>query len=266
MATDTQPMTVHAVRRTVFLIAGIGSYLLFLIVFLYAIGFVGNLLVPWSIDSEPRADRLRSLLIDILLLSGFAVPHSVMARPAFKRWWTRWVPAALERSVYVLCSSVLLALLLWQWHPIDDVIWYIDAPVLRWPIETLFWAGWGIALISTLLIDHADLFGLRQVYLYFRDRPYTPPRFRTPAFYRFIRHPIMLGFLLAFWATPRMTAGHLLFAAMTTVYVLVAIRLEERDLARFHGPDYEAYRARTGMLLPRLFAKGSRNKDVSSDK
>jgi protein-S-isoprenylcysteine O-methyltransferase Ste14 len=259
-------MTVNAVRRTIFLMAGIGCYLLFLVVFLYAIGFAGNLLVPWSIDSEPRAGRLRSLLIDALLLAGFAVPHSVMARPAFKRWWTRWVPAALERSVYVLCSSLLLALLFWQWYPIDDVIWDIEAPVLRWSVQAICLVGWGIALISTFLLDHADLFGLRQVYLHFRDRPYTPPGFRTPLLYRFIRHPIMLGFLLAFWATPRMTAGHLLFAAMTTAYILVALRLEERDLLRFHGPDYEAYRARTGMLLPRLFAKGSRNKDVNFDK
>jgi protein-S-isoprenylcysteine O-methyltransferase Ste14 len=262
MTAATQPATDSAVRRTSFLLVGIVCYLLFLAVFLYAIGFVGNVGVPWSIDSEPRADRLRSLLVDALLLAAFAVPHSVMARPGFKRWWTRWVPQALERSVYVLCSSLLLAVLFWQWHPVIDVIWDIETPVLRWSVWTLFWAGWVIALWSTFLLDYFDLVGLRQVYLYFQGQPYAPLGFRTPALYRYIRHPIMLGFLLAFWATPRMTTGHLLFAVLTTAYVLVALRLEERDLVRSHGLDYEAYRARTGMLLPRLFLKGSRSKDV----
>lgn len=262
MTTDIQPaeQTANtAGRGIVFLTYGVLCYLLFLSVFLYAIGFVGNLLVPKSIDSEPGSERVRSLIVDAGLLALFAVPHSVMARVGFKRWWTRFIPQSIERSTYVLISSLLLAILFWLWQPVEEVIWATDLAGLKILSQLIFWMGWGIVLWSTFLIDHFDLFGLEQVYRCFRGQPYTPPDLKAPFVYRFVRHPIMLGFLLAFWATSRMTAGHLLFAGMTTAYVLVAIRLEERDLIGFYGQRYEAYRARTGMLLPRLISSKARH-------
>jgi protein-S-isoprenylcysteine O-methyltransferase Ste14 len=229
---------------------GVVSYLLFLASFLYAVGFVGNLLVPKSIDFGPTDLLPASVLVDTLLLLLFAVPHSVMARPAFKRWWTQFVPPPIERSTYVLVSSLTLGLLFWQWRPIPSVVWHVANPVGRWLLHTVFWCGWAIVLVSTFLIDHFDLFGLRQVYLYASGREYTPPAFRTPGLYRYVRHPLMLGFLLAFWASPTMTLGHLLFALATTAYILLALQLEERDLVSFHGQQYQAYRKQTGMLLP----------------
>jgi protein-S-isoprenylcysteine O-methyltransferase Ste14 len=240
--------------RILALAYGVASYLTFLAAFLYAVGFVGNLLVPKSIDSGPNASLSVAVLVDALLLLLFAVPHSVMARPAFKRWWTRFVPAPVERSTYVLVSSLTLGLLFWQWRPIPAVVWHVANPVGRWFLQTVFWAGWAIVLVSTFLIDHFDLFGLGQVYLYASGRPYTPGGFRAPGFYRYVRHPIMLGFILAFWAVPTMTGGHLLFAGATTAYILIALQLEERDLVSFHGEQYEAYREHVGMLLP--FRKG----------
>jgi protein-S-isoprenylcysteine O-methyltransferase Ste14 len=229
---------------------GVASYLLFLASFLYAVGFVGNLLVPKSIDSGPTDSLPASVLVDTLLLLLFAVPHSVMARPAFKRWWTKFVPPPVERSTYVLVSSLTLGFLFWQWRPIPSVLWHVANPAGRWLLHTVFWCGWAIVLVSTFLIDHFDLFGLRQVYLYASGREYTPPAFRTPGLYRYVRHPLMLGFLLAFWASPTMTLGHLLFALATTAYILLALQLEERDLVSFHGQQYQAYRKQTGMLLP----------------
>ena len=237
-------------RRTFALAYGVASYLIFLASFLYAIGFIGNLLVPKSIDSGTRGSLSAAVLIDTLLLALFAIPHSVMARPAFKRWWTRLVAPPIERSTYVLTSSLLLGFLFWQWRPIPSVVWHVGHPAGRWLLHAVFWLGWAIVLLSTFLIDHFDLFGLRQVGLYAAGRPYTPVGFKTPGLYRYIRHPIMLGFLLAFWATPTMTLGHVLFAAATSAYILLALQFEERDLLSFHGNQYRAYREQVGMLLP----------------
>jgi protein-S-isoprenylcysteine O-methyltransferase Ste14 len=237
-------------RRILALAYGVASYLAFLASFLYAVGFVGNLLVPKSIDSGSVGSLPVAVVLDTLLLLLFAVPHSVMARPAFKSWWTRFIPPAVERSTYVLVSSLALGLLFWQWRPIPAVVWEVANPAGRWLVYAVFWAGWATGLVSTLLIDHLDLFGLRQVYVYACRRPYTPVGFKVLGLYRYVRHPIMLGFLLAFWATATMTAGHLLFAGATTAYILVALQLEERDLVRFHPDWYPAYRQQVGMLLP----------------
>jgi protein-S-isoprenylcysteine O-methyltransferase Ste14 len=229
---------------------GVTSYLAFLAAFLYAVGFVGNLLVPKSIDSGPGGWLPASVLVDTLLVLLFAVPHSVMARPAFKRWWTRFVPPPVERSTYVLISSLTLGLLFWQWRPIPDVVWQVTNRTGRLLVLAVFWVGWATALASTFLTDHFDLFGLRQVYLHASGRPCTPAGFKVLGLYRYVRHPLMLGFLLAFWATPTMTAGHLLFAGATTAYILIALQLEERDLVAVHGESYRAYRKQAGMLLP----------------
>jgi methanethiol S-methyltransferase len=236
--------------RTLALAYGVASYLVFLASFLYAIGFVGNLFVPKSIDSGMRGSLPVAVFADALLLALFAIPHSVMARPAFKRWWTRIVPPAVERSSYVLTSSLLLGLLYWQWLPIPTVFWDVTNPNGRFFLHVVFWVGWAIVLLSTFLISHFDLFGLRQVYLHASARPYTPVGFKYRGLYRYVRHPIMLGFLLAFWATPTMTAGHLLFAGATTAYILIALQLEERDLVSFHGEQYRAYQQQVRMLLP----------------
>jgi methanethiol S-methyltransferase len=236
--------------RTLSVIYGVASYLIFLATFLYAVGFVGNLLVPKSVDSGTGGPPGYAALIDNVLLTLFAVPHSVMARPAFKRWWTRFVPPPVERSTYVLFSSLLLGLLFWQWRPIPSVVWHVGNPAGRWVLHAVFGLGWAIVLLSTFLIDHFDLFGPRQVYLFAAGRPYRPIEFRTPGLYRFVRHPLMTGFLIAFWAAPTMTAGHLLFAAATTAYTLIALQFEERDLEDFHGDRYQSYRKKVGMLLP----------------
>jgi protein-S-isoprenylcysteine O-methyltransferase Ste14 len=236
--------------RTLALAYGVASYLLFLAVFLYMVGFVGDLAVPKSMDSGPGSSPQLAVLVDVPLLLLFAVPHSVMARPAFKRWWTRFVPPPVERSTYVLVSSLTLGLLFWQWRPIPGLVWDVTGPVGPWLLVAVFWLGWAVVLLSTFLIDHFDLFGLRQVYLHATGREYTPPAFTTAGLYRYVRHPIMLGFLLAFWATPAMTLGHLLFAAAMTAYILIALRLEERDLVGFLGERYRAYRKEAGMLLP----------------
>ncbi len=237
--------------RLAILAYGVLCYLVFTGVLLYAIGFVGGLAVPKSVDSGFQEDHYPALLIDLALLGLFAVPHSVMARPGFKRWWTKIVPRPAERSTYVLVSSLLLGLLFWQWRPLPAVVWQVDHPAGRAVLLALFWIGWGIAVWATFLTDHFDLFGLRQVYLHARGQPYKPVGFRTPALYRFVRHPLLLGFLIAFWATPRMTTGHLLFAVGTTAYMLVAVRLEERDLVVIYGEAYREYQWRVGMLWPR---------------
>jgi protein-S-isoprenylcysteine O-methyltransferase Ste14 len=229
---------------------GLASYLVFLGTFLYAVGFVGNLVVPKSVDSGTVVPPGEAVAVDVLLLALFAVQHSVMARPAFKRWWTRVVPPQVERSTYVLASSLVLILLFWQWRPVPEVVWAVEQPAAVAALWALFGVGWAVALVSTFLIDHFDLFGLRQVVLYARGEPYTTPPFRTPGLYKVVRHPIMLGFLIAFWATPTMTWGRLLFAGMTTAYILVGVLLEERDLRAAFGSTHEEYRRRVGMLVP----------------
>jgi len=237
--------------RHIALAYGLVSYVVFLAAFLYAIGFVGDLFVPRSVDA-PTVDVSwpRALIQDAALLLLFAVPHSIMARPSFKAWWTKFVPSPIERSTYVLKSSLLLFVLYLLWIPIPAVIWVVSIPALRTIIWGLFWVGWLLALVSTFLINHFDLFGLRQVYLFWMNQPDEPISFRTPFLYRWVRHPLILGFLIAFWAAPTMTGGHLLFAVATTAYCLVALQLEERNLLRFFGEQYARYQRRVPMLVP----------------
>lgn len=236
-------------RVTTFLY-GVVSYLIFFATFLYAIGFLGNVGVPKSIDSGRTAPLGVALLINAGLLAIFAVQHSVMARPWFKRMWTRVIPKEAERSTYVLISSVALILLFWLWQPIGGVVWNVEQPSLRMVLYGLFALGFAIVLLSTFLINHFDLFGLRQVYLYLRGKEYTQLRFGTPLLYRHVRHPLYLGWLLAFWATPTMTIAHLVFAIATTVYIFMAIQFEEKDLLDTFGDDYRRYRENVPMIVP----------------
>jgi protein-S-isoprenylcysteine O-methyltransferase Ste14 len=236
-------------KRLLALLYGLLCYAVFLATFLYAIGFIGNFFVPRSIDAAPTTSLGAAIAIDVALLALFALQHSVMARPAFKRWWTRFVPVAIERSTYTLLSSLALLLLFWQWRPIGAVIWDVDSEAGRALIYGGYAFGWVLLLLSTFLINHFDLFGLRQVWLYFRGRPYTEIPFRTPALYRLVRHPLYVGWLFIFWCAPTMTAAHLLFAVMTTAYILIAIQFEERDLVRAF-PEYASYRERVPMLIP----------------
>lgn len=236
--------------RILIFVYGVLAYAFFLAVLLLAMGFVERRFVPRTIDSGPRSPVIEAIAVDLLLLGLFAVPHSVMARPWFKRRWTRVIPVAAERSTYVLASSLLLALVLWQWRPIARIVWDVAFTPARVGLEALSWAGWALVVAGTFAIDHFDLFGLRQVTLNLLGRPYTPPRFVNGGLQRIVRHPIMLGFLVAFWSAPTMTAGRLLFAAATTAYVLVALRFEERDLVRGLGEEYERYRRGVPMLLP----------------
>jgi len=242
-------------RITAF-IYGVLCYLVFFGTFLYAVGFMGNLIVPKSIDSGRQGPLAEALLIDAGLLMLFAIQHSVMARQWFKRAWTRFIPEPVERSTYVLFSSLLLLLLFWQWRPLGGQVWNVENKVGQFVLLAGFATGWLLVLISTFLINHFDLFGLRQVYYYLRGRQYSPITFRTPALYRFVRHPLYLGWLLAFWSTPTMTVAHLFFAIATTGYILIAIQFEERDMMRFYGDTYRRYRQQIPMIIPLRFGKG----------
>ncbi|RUP05044.1 MAG: isoprenylcysteine carboxylmethyltransferase family protein [Mycobacterium sp.] len=238
-------------QRVAFVAYGALSYLLFLGAFLYLVGFVVGVAVPRTVDDAIDAPLARAVVIDLGLLLVFALQHSVMARPAFKRWWTRFVPEPIERSTYVLVSSAAFALLFWQWRSIDITVWHVNSAPARIAITALGGLGWLIALASTFMIDHLELFGIRQVLHNLLSKPLVQKGFRVVMLYRLVRHPLMLGFLIAFWATPTMTAGHLLFAAANTVYILVALQLEERDLVAVLGEQYRRYRVRVPMLLPR---------------
>jgi protein-S-isoprenylcysteine O-methyltransferase Ste14 len=229
---------------------GTAAYALFLGTFLYAIGFVTGIIVPKTVDTGLAGPFEEALIINLLLMSLFAVQHSVMARKPFKRWWTQYVPAAMERSTYVLLASLALILMFWQWRPIQVIVWEVREPTVAALLLGLSLLGWVIVLLSTFLINHFELFGLHQVALNLRGQDAVAPRFRTPLLYKLVRHPLYLGFIIAFWASPVMSAGHLLFAAVTTAYILVGIWLEERDLVELFGEQYEAYRQRVGMLVP----------------
>ncbi len=229
---------------------GLGAYLVFFISLLYAVGFVEGLLVPKSIDTGMVMPLAEALIVNLLLMSLFAVQHSVMARPQFKTWWTQYVPKSVERSTYVLFASLALALLCWQWRPMPTVLWQIADPQIAMTIMGLSFVGWLLVLTSTFLINHFELFGLHQVVNNLTGRPMPTMRFKTPMLYKVVRHPIYLGFIIAFWAAPVMTVGHALFAAVTTAYIFVGIALEERDLVDLFGDEYRRYRARVSMLVP----------------
>lgn len=237
-------------QRILFFAYGVSSYLIFLGTFLYAIGFIGNFGVPRTLDGAADGPFWPNLLIDAALLALFAAQHSVMARRWFKDWWTRVVPPPIERSTYVLFSSLALILLFRQWRPLGGVVWSVENPFGVAALHAGFAFGWLLVLVATFLINHFDLFGLRQVWLYLLGKEYRPLKFSTPALYRVVRHPLYVGWFFAFWMTPVMTLAHLLFAAATTVYILLAIRFEERDLVREHGEAYEAYRRAVPMLVP----------------
>jgi methanethiol S-methyltransferase len=238
------------IKRICIFLYGLASYAVFFATFLYAVGFIGNVAVPRTLDSTPANGFGTSLLVDLALLGLFAVQHSVMARPAFKRWFTRAVPEAAERSTYVLASSLALIALFVGWQPLGGEVWTVTDAMARGALWGAFAFGWLLVLVSTFLINHFDLFGLRQVWLQLIGKPYTHLPFGTPLLYRYVRHPLYVGWFFAFWATPTMTVSHLVFALMTTAYILVAIRLEERDLITHHGDQYRRYQARVPMLVP----------------
>jgi protein-S-isoprenylcysteine O-methyltransferase Ste14 len=239
--------------RIAIFLYGLICYVVFLAVFLYAIGFIGGFLTPTVLDGTPKRPFIEALAIDLALLAAFALQHSIMARPAFKRWWTRLVPESVERSTYVLASSLALVALFFYWEPIGGIVWSVPEGTARTAIIGLYGFGWLLLLYTTFLIDHFDLFGLAQVWRRLTGKTYRPPQFRTPSLYRLVRHPLYIGWLVIFWAAPTMTVAHLVFAVMTTAYILIAIQLEERDLIDAFGSEYVAYRKRTPMIVPRLW-------------
>jgi len=235
------------------LIYGIFAYLVFLVSFLYSIGFVGNISVPKSIDSGIESFPITSAIINIFLLSIFALQHTVMARPSFKRVWTKIIPKTVERTTYVLLSSLALLLIYVYWQPMRGVIWNLSGTTAGAALQVVFWIGWGIVLTSTFMIDHFDLFGLRQVYVNLKGREFAHPRFRKHLFYKLVRHPIMSGFIIGFWATPQMTTGHLLFSIITTAYIYIAVKhFEEKDLVNEIGEEYVRYQEQVGTFFPRI--------------
>ncbi|MGY9005791.1 MAG: methanethiol S-methyltransferase [Alphaproteobacteria bacterium] len=236
--------------RMIALVYGAISYLLFFATFLYSIGFVGNYLVPKAIDSGVSGNIFDALVINVALLSIFAVQHSIMARPGFKAWWTRIISKAVERSTFVLLTSLILGLIFWRWQPMGDIVWSVENQIGVIALWTIFAIGWLVVLLSTFMINHFDLFGLTQVYDNFKGRETAAPKFMVLGLYKVVRHPIMLGFIIAFWAIPVMTMGHLLFAAVTTAYILVALLLEERDLVGELGDAYTDYQSRVPMIFP----------------
>ncbi len=237
--------------RALALLYGVVAYAAFVVSFLYAIGFLSAIGVPKAINDGTVGPTATSILVNVALLGLFAVQHTIMARPAFKRWWTTIIPKPIERSTFVLAASACLLLLYWQWRPLPDVIWHVESPIGRGILVGLSMLGWVIVLYSSFLIDHFDLFGLRQVVLHARGQQYSQHPFMERSLYRLIRHPLMAGFIIAFWATPDMTVGHLLFAAVSTAYIIFGITVEERDLVMVLGEDYLEYRKRTPMLIPR---------------
>lgn len=250
-AVTTSNSNEGALKRYTVFAYGALAYLLFLAVFLYAIGFIGNIGVPKSLDSAAEVSWRSALTVDVALLLLFALQHSVMARPAFKRFITRFIPTAAERSTYVLASSLALALLFWKWQPVGGSVWQVESPAGRALLYGAYASGWLLVLVSTFAISHFDLFGLRQVWAQLRSERQKSARFATPLLYRIVRHPLYVGWLIVFWSTPDMTASHLFFAAATTAYILIAVRFEEADLIKEH-PEYSVYRTQVPMLLPRV--------------
>lgn len=244
-------------KKVLVIIYGILAYLVFLVAFLYAIGFVGNFFVPKSIDSGEETSLITALLINIGLLSLFALQHSIMARPAFKEWFTQYINPAIERSTYILLASLVLLLIYWKWQPMTTIVWGTENIVSN-ILMVVFFLGWVVVLLSTFMISHFELFGLTQIYQNFKDQSLTYPKFQVNWFYKLVRHPIMLGFIIAFWAAPTMTYGRLLFAVVTTAYMLIAVKyLEEKDLKKLIGKDYETYQKNVPMIFPfTKFKKG----------
>lgn len=245
-------------KKFIFLLYGLGAYLVFLVTFCYAIGFVTTLVVPKHIDSDPQVPLGQALLINAALLGLFAIQHSVMARPAFKSWWTKTVPVQIERSTYVLLASICLILVFRYWEPMGGLVWQVQSETAQTALKAISLLGFFTVFVSTLLINHFDLFGLRQVWFYFTGKEYHHLAFRTPFFYKYVRHPLYLGFIIAFWAAPAMTVAHLFFAVMTTAYMLIAIQLEEHDLIQHFGSKYQEYKRAVPMLIP--FTKGAKSK------
>lgn len=236
---------------TLTLLFGTICYLIFFATFLYQIGFVAGVVVPKTIDDGAVVSGFQAVVTNVVLLGLFAIQHTIMARLAFKRWWKTIIPEPIERSVFVLLSSLFLLLMNWQWKPQPEMVWRVDSGLGRTLLYAAAAAGWALVLYATLLINHFDLFGLRQVWLYYHKVDYTPVKFKETVLYRWLRHPLMLGFIIAFWATPDMTQGHLLFAVVTTAYILIAIRIEERTLLAIHGEEYRRYQERVSMIIPR---------------
>ena len=244
-------------KKVLILIYGIIAYLIFLVAFLYAIGFVGNLFVPKSIDTGEEISLVPAVLINLCLLSLFALQHSIMARPAFKKWFTKIIDPAMERSTYILLSSLILLFMYWKWQPMTTIVWETEN-IVSLVVMAIFFLGWTIVFLSTFMISHFELFGLTQIYQNFKDQSLTYPEFQVNWFYKLVRHPLMLGFIIAFWAAPTMTYGRLLFAVVTTAYMLIAVKyLEEKDLRNLLGKDYENYQKRVPMIFPfTKFKKG----------